>query len=146
MSRAARAAPVPVVLVQHEEDSGSLVAGSPGWQLARGLQTSKDDLRVRKKSPNSFHKTDLHSLLQERGVTRLVVCGLQTEFCVDTTVRQALALGYDVVLAADAHSTTDSDTLSAAQIAAHHNRTLRWMSGFGSKISVLPTQGIRVED
>ena len=145
MSRAARAAQVQVVLVQHEEDSGSLAVGSEGWQLAEGLLTSREDLRVHKKTPNSFHETDLHSLLRERGVTRIVTCGLQTEFCVDTTVRQALALGYDVVLAADAHSTTDSDTLSAAQIASHHNRTLRWMNGFAAKISVVRSQDIRFD-
>jgi nicotinamidase-related amidase len=145
LSDAARSANVQVALVQHEEDRGSLVVDSPGWQLAEGLQTSTEDLRIRKRTPNSFHKTELHSLLQERGVTRLVVCGLQTEFCVDTTVRQALALGYDVVLAADAHSTTASDTLSAAQIVAHHNRTLRWMNSFGSKISVVPSHDIRIE-
>jgi hypothetical protein len=49
-----------------------------------------------------------------------------------------------VVLAADAHSTTDSETLTAVQIKAHHNRTLRWMGGFDAQISVLAADEIRV--
>jgi nicotinamidase-related amidase len=137
LSRRARAAGLPVVLVQHEEAGGPMQHGSAGWALADGLLTDSTDVRVRKTTPNSFHGTDLQRLLQQRGVKRLVVCGLQTEFCVDTTVRQALALGYDVVLAADGHSTTDG-AITAAQAIAHHNRTLRWMGGFDATIAVQP--------
>jgi nicotinamidase-related amidase len=101
----ARSAGLPVVLVQHQEDEGPLQSGTEGWQLAARLHTQPDDLRVHKATPDSFHRTELHPLLQSQDVQRLVVCGLQTEYCVDTTVRRALALGYEVLLVADAHST-----------------------------------------
>jgi nicotinamidase-related amidase len=137
LSTQARAAGLPVVLVQHEEDSGPMQAGSAGWALAQDLLTAPTDLRVRKRTPNSFHDTGLDALLKDRGVTRLVTCGLQTEFCVDTTVRQALPLGYEVVLVADGHSTCD-DVLTAAQAIAHHNRTLGYFGGFGTAVQVTP--------
>lgn len=137
LSRRARAAGVPVVLVQHEEPEGPMQHGRAGWALADGLLTDAADVCVRKTTPNSFHGTELQRRMQERGAKRLVVCGLQTEFCVDTTVRQALALGYDVVLAADGHSTTDG-AITASQAIAHHNRTLRWMGGFDATIAVQP--------
>jgi len=142
---AAHAAKAPVVVVQHEEDAGPLRFASDGWQLAPALQTAPEDVRVRKRTPNSFHETELHRALQERAVSRLVICGLQTDYCVDTTVRQALALGYDVALASDAHSTIDNGILSAAQIVAHHNQTLRWMTSFGRCISVSPAREIRFD-
>jgi nicotinamidase-related amidase len=44
--------------------------------------------------------------------------------CIDTTCRHATTLGYDVTLASDAHTTINSDILTAAQIVAHHNETL----------------------
>ncbi|WP_369960280.1 cysteine hydrolase family protein [Pseudomonas benzenivorans] len=135
LSRRAREARVPVILIQHEEAEGPLVVGGLGWQLADELETENTDLRVRKKSPNAFHETDLDELLRSRGTDRLIICGLQTEFCVDTTVRQALALGYEVALAADAHSTVNG-VISAADAIAHHNRTLGFMGGFGRKIEV----------
>jgi nicotinamidase-related amidase len=138
LSRRARAAGSPVVLVQHEEEDGPLHFGSEGWALAAGLLCAADDLRLRKKTPNSFHGTDLQRLLQDRHVSHVVVCGLQTEFCVDTTVRQALPLGYGVTLVADAHSTTDG-ALPAEQVIAHHNRTLRWMTSYGPRMEVKPT-------
>ena len=137
LSQRARGAGLPVLLVQHEEAEGPMQHGSAGWALADGLRTDATDVRVRKTTPNSFHGTELQRVLQERGVKRPVVCGLQTEFCVDTTVRQALALGYDVVLAADSHSTNDG-AIMAAQAIAHHNRTLGWMGGFDASIAVQP--------
>lgn len=135
LSGRARASHSPVILIQHEEDDGPLQFGHEGWALAEGLVTTAEDLRVRKRTPNSFHQTQLHQLLQERGVSHIVICGLQTEFCVDSTVRQALPLGYSVTLVSDAHSTTDG-ALRAEQVIAHHNRTLRWMTSYGPRMEV----------
>lgn len=144
LSQRARAAGIPVILVQHEEDEGSLAHGAEGWQLADGLLAAGSDVKVRKRTPNSFHGTDLHRLLQERGINHLVVCGLQTEFCVDTTVRQALPLGYAVTLASDAHSTTDG-VIPAERAIAHHNRTLSGMTHYGPKIEVEPSARVAFE-
>ena len=126
----ARSTGVPVFVIQHEDD-GSLRHGSEGWQLDRRLSVQPDDLRMRKTAPDSFHHTELQALLQARGVEQLVVCGLQSEFCIDSTVRRALALGYPVVLVSDAHSTIDNGVLTAAQISAHHTTTLAHVDSFG---------------
>ncbi|MCY1462631.1 Isochorismatase family protein [compost metagenome] len=69
---------------------------------------------------------------------RLVICGLQTDYCVNATVRQALKLGYDVVLAADAHSTVDNGNLSAEDIIAEHNKDLAHLTGSVARIDVVP--------
>jgi nicotinamidase-related amidase len=140
----ARSAGLPVVLIQHQEDEGPLQPGSDGWQLAERLHAQPDDLRVHKTTPDSFHRTELHPLLQSQDVQRLVVCGLQTEYCVDTTVRRALALGYEVLLVADAHSTMDNGVLSAAQIVAHTNTTLAGMSSFGPRVAVKPAREVAI--
>ncbi|HEY9065851.1 MAG TPA: cysteine hydrolase family protein [Burkholderiaceae bacterium] len=144
VSAKARAAGAPVILIQHEEAAGPLQFESEGWQLARGLASSPADVRVRKTTPDSFHRTELQRVLQERGIARLVVCGLQSDFCVDTTVRRALALGYPVVLVGDAHSTVDNGVLTAAQISAHHNVTLGRMASFGPRVSVVPAAEVEI--
>jgi nicotinamidase-related amidase len=140
----ARAAGIPVVLVQHEEPGSPLQYGEPGWQLADGLVAAPEDLRVRKSTPDSFHNTGLQGLLQERNITDLIICGQQSDCCVDSTVRRALALGYNVVLAADAHSTIDNGVLTAPQIIAHHNQLLRSMNSFGPSIAVTPAAEITI--
>ena len=142
ISTQARAAGVPVVLIQHEEGEGSLVHGTEGWQLADGLLVDPADLRVRKTRPDSFHGTNLQDLLRERGVDQLVVCGLQSDFCINASVRRALALGYPVTLVADAHSTIANGGRSAADISAEHNRTLAAMAGPGAHIAVKPAAAV----
>ncbi|WP_332825532.1 cysteine hydrolase family protein, partial [Ramlibacter sp.] len=120
VTRKARAAGAPVVVIQHESHDGPLAHGSAGWTLARGLETLPTDVLLRKTATDSFHRTELNDLLQARGVTHLVICGMQSDFCVDTTTRRALALGYPVSLVSDGHTTTDNAVLTAAQITAHH--------------------------
>jgi nicotinamidase-related amidase len=120
----ARAAGVPVVLVQHQETEGSLQFNSAGWRLYERLDARPDDLRVRKTAPDSFERTSLREMLQQKQVDQLVVGGLQTDCCVDATVRRSVALGYPVVLVSDAHSTIDQGGRSAAQVVAEHNEAL----------------------
>ncbi|MBV8657033.1 MAG: cysteine hydrolase [Burkholderiales bacterium] len=138
VSTKARAAGVPVVLIQHEETEGTMQFGSEGWQLHASLAVHSDDLRIRKTVPDSFHKTALQALLQSHGVGSVVICGLQSDYCVDSTVRGALAHGYPVTLVADGHSTLDNGVLTAAQISAHHNKTLRGIGSFGAGVTLKP--------
>lgn len=120
----ARAVAVPVVFVQHCDQEPPLESGSHGWMLAPGLDVRAEDAVVQKRTPDSFHETELQQLLEQQGVKRLVVCGLQSEFCIDTTVRRAFSLGYQTTLVKDGHSTCNSRRLTAEQIIAFENRVL----------------------
>lgn len=138
----AREAGAPVIYVQHESPGSAMDHGLPGWQLDSRLQPAEGDVRVRKTTPDSFLRTDLADALARAGATQLVVCGYASEFCVDTTVRRAAALGYPVTLAADAHTTQDKRHAPGAQIRAHHNATLSSISSFGVKIAAVPAADI----
>lgn len=142
LSARARKAGVPVVLIQHEEAGSPLAHGAAGWQLAEGLETSPKDHRVRKTTGDSFYQTNLQKLLPKEDFERLVICGLQTDYCVNATVRQALKLGYDVVLAGDAHSTIDNGNLTAEDIIAEHNKDLAHLTGSVARIDVIPAKDI----
>ena len=88
----ARAVGAPVFVIQHEDD-GPLQHGSEGWQLDARLSAQPDDISLRKTACDSFHHTELQALLQARGVEQLVVCGLQSDFCIDSTVRARAGTG-----------------------------------------------------
>ena len=145
VSRMFRDAGAPVVVIQHESVGGRLDHGTEGWKLANALEALPTDTYVRKKAADSFHQTELQSVLLAQGVNKLVICGLQSEFCVDTTTRRALALGYPVVLVADGHSTMDNAVLSAAQISAHHNETLTNITSFGPRAKAVQASEVRIE-
>lgn len=131
----ARSAGVPVIVIQHDGPAGHrLAVGTEGWELRPELAPRDGDFLVRKASSDSFHETDLGARLSELGISHLVVGGCMTQFCVDTTVRRAVSLGYDVTLVADGHTTADSAKLAHADIIAHHNETL---DGFGAGAAVV---------
>lgn len=138
----ARAAGVPVVFVQHETTTGALVAETPGWKLEPGLVTASSDLLVRKRTPDSFLRTDLQELLMARDVRHLTICGYSSEFCVDTTTRSAAAKGYAVTLAADAHTSHDKPHATGLQIRTHENETLSQIGSFGVVIDAVPAAEI----
>ena len=92
--------------------------------------------------PDSFLRTNLEDILNSKGINDLIICGYASEFCVDTTVRRAAALGFAVSLVSDAHTTHDKDHASAVKIREHHNCTLPNISSFGPKISAIPSNTI----
>lgn len=63
---------------------------------------------------------------------------MHTEFCVDSTVRKALALGYPVVLVSDAHTSAGNAAIGPQQVIAHHNATLTNIYSFGPRVTAVP--------
>ncbi|HVJ39866.1 MAG TPA: cysteine hydrolase family protein [Dongiaceae bacterium] len=122
--RRARASGVPVLHVQHHEEGSELERLSPDWYHHPAVAPVAGEPVVEKETSSAFVSGELDLRLKEAGVKQLVIAGLQTEYCIDTNCRVARNLGYDVILAADAHSTYDGGGLTAAQIIAHHNRVL----------------------
>jgi nicotinamidase-related amidase len=141
----ARQVKAPVIVIQHEEPGSPMAHGAEGWKLDPDLQVQPADTHIRKTTPDSFHNTDLLAVLQALDISKLVICGLQSEFCVDSTLRRALALGFPVTLVADGHSTMDNSVLTAAQIVAHQNDTLSKMDSFGPPVRVVPAFDVQFE-
>lgn len=105
----ARRAGLRVVHVRDVVAAGAplFAEGSPGAAIRPELAPLDDERVVTKQMAGGFSRTDLHRQLQELGVDTLVVAGLMTHLAVDTTVRDALVLGYRVLLPSDASATRD---------------------------------------
>ena len=118
----ARAAGVPVVWVQHQDED--LVAGTEAWEYVPELKRLDTEPLVAKSYPDSFDETELESVLAAHGVGRLLVTGAQTDCCVRSTLHGGLVRGYDATLVADAHTTEDLTAYGAPapeQVIAHTN-------------------------
>jgi nicotinamidase-related amidase len=119
----ARSAGTHVVWVQHH--APDLERDTPGWALADGLTPQPGEAIVHKAYRDSFAETELGDVLDSLGATRLVVVGAQSDFCVRTTTQRAAALGYDVTLVSDGHTTRDTEwdgvEITGEQIVAHTN-------------------------
>lgn len=116
----ARAAKVPVFYVQHDGGTGDeFDRNGPGFPFMAEIAPQPGDSVTVKKRNSGFYETDLHEKLQAAHIDHIIVCGMQTEYCVDATVRSAFDRGYRVTVVCDAHTTFDSQLLPAATIIAH---------------------------
>lgn len=122
---AARQGGTPVIFVQHCEAADEpFEEGSLQWQLHESLAPAPGESVLKKYASSSFEATDLDAQLKARSIGELVLCGLQSEFCVSNTARSALQLGYRVRIAEDSHGTWPSDGKTAAAIRAEVNADL----------------------
>ncbi|AAT61251.1 isochorismatase [[Bacillus thuringiensis] serovar konkukian str. 97-27] len=114
---------IPVIYVQHNGPKDHpLEKGTDGWKIHAAITPLEGDSIVEKTTPDSFYKTNLNEVLQDKGITHVIISGMQTQYCVDTTTRRACSEGYKITLVSDAHSSTfDTEVLRAEDIVKHHN-------------------------
>jgi len=121
----ARATGCPVVYVRHDGSPYELLPGTPGWEVATEIAPLPGEPIVEKRFRDAFRETNLADVLSTLGVDELFVSGMQTEFCVDATVREAERRGFRVTLVEDAHATSPGGGLTEEQIRSHMHRVLR---------------------
>ncbi|WP_026782366.1 isochorismatase family protein [Pleomorphomonas koreensis] len=111
-----------LVFIQHTGGKGdAFEPDTAGWRFLPELKRAPDDLVVAKTLNDPFQDTPLSEILGNLATERLLVTGWATDFCVDATVRRAVALGHRVVPVADAHTVSDRPHLKAPKVIEHHN-------------------------
>jgi nicotinamidase-related amidase len=78
-----------------------LVRGEPGHDIIAELYPQAGEPVIDKPGKGAFYQTDLDLMLRNRGIDTLLVCGVTTEVCVNTTVREANDRGYRCIVLAD---------------------------------------------
>ena len=131
---------LPIVFVQHmnradgsdagrmgdfaaADEEESFVEGTPRVELVDGLHVHDDDVRVVKRRYSAFLGTDLEAVLRTAAVRSVVVCGLMTSFCCETTARDAHGRDYEVLFVTDANEGPDLEDPSGRPVP--HDQVLR---------------------
>lgn len=127
----ARAQGVPVIWVQHSDHN--LAFGSPEWQWVPELVPASGEALIHKHFNSSFEETTLEDELARLGVTRIVLAGAQSNWCIRATAYGALERGYDLTLLKDAHTTEtlvldDGARIEASSVIKDLNIAMRWLS------------------
>lgn len=135
---AARAMEIPVVhvpLINLEDDphaerfNGVMPAtrGSDGARILEEL-VEPSDLIVEKNTSSGFVGTDLEALLRERGVDTVIICGMQTQICVQTTAADAFHRGFNVIVPSDGVVSTRQED---------QQRAIEWLASYCATIMTL---------
>lgn len=101
---------LPIIHVQHLSTRAGatfFVPGTRGVEIHESVLPDEGETVVQKNFPNSFRATPLLDRLKDQQVSRLVIAGMMTHMCVDTTTRAAADLGFSCLLAHDACATRD---------------------------------------
>ena len=130
--KAWRKSGLPVIFTQHDsrEAASPLKLSLPTGAMIEGFEPSASEIIVRKDVNSAFIGTDIELRMRQHGITRLVVVGFFTNFCVETSTRMAGNMGYDTYLVPDACATTnrvgpdgtdhDPETVHALSVASLH--------------------------
>ncbi|HTW85289.1 MAG TPA: isochorismatase family protein [Candidatus Sulfotelmatobacter sp.] len=97
-----RAAHLPVIFFLHSDEDEHFQTDSPAYRLMDFVQPLPGETLLHKTTRNCFTSTRLQQLLTQRGIRRLIVTGIQTEQCCETTARLGGDLGYDVDFVSEA--------------------------------------------
>lgn len=114
---------LPIIHVQHINTYPAahfFLLDTEGAKIHKDLTPVSGESVIVKHMANSFYNTDLLDIINEKGISELIICGMMTHMCIDTTVRAASDHGIPVTLLKDACATCDlvfeGTALSAKQV------------------------------
>jgi biuret amidohydrolase len=116
-----------------------LVQGEYGHDIIDDLKPAPGEPVVDKPGKGAFYATGLDSILRNRGICQLIICGVTTEVCVSTTVREANDRGYDCLVLADCVASYFPEFQRAAlDMIKAQGGIFGWVGNSADLLSVLP--------
>ncbi len=125
-----RPAGVPVIHIRHvsrDPHDLTFAAGSPNVEFMPDVAPVNNEIVITKGLPGAFHLTDLDQILRDLGVSTVLICGLLSFMCCDTTAREAHARGYQVLFVKDATAALPLGDLPAETVHAVACAVQAWL-------------------
>lgn len=118
----ARRHSVEVIYVRHDDGPGhELTPGNPGYEIHEAFQPQADERIFDKQVNSAFRGTGLLEYLQSKQERDIIIAGLQTDYCIDATIKAGFEHGFRMVVPAHANSTFANPYMTAEQAYKYHN-------------------------
>jgi len=135
----AREKDVEVIYVRHDDGAGAeLTKGTPGFEIYEGFRPLQDEKIFDKTVNSSFKGTGLLEYLREKNVRTVAVVGLQTDYCMDATIKCGFEHGFKMIVPQNANSTFDNAFMTGEQSYKYYNEFM-WKDRYAECISVEET-------
>ena len=131
----ARKSGIEVIFVRHDDGVGNpLTKGNDGFEIYEKFQPAENE-RIFDKTVNSaFKDTGLVEYLKEKGENTIIIVGLQTEYCIDATVKAGFEHGFKMIVPANCNSTFDNKYMLAELTYNYYNNFI-WNKRYAECIS-----------
>ena len=119
---AARKNRVEVIYIQHDAGPGSgLSVGDKGFEIADQVSPEKGEKIFIKTINSCFGNKEFKEYMEQQEDKRLMIIGLQTNYCIDATVKSAFERGYEVIIPEGTNSTFDNDYMTGETTVRYYN-------------------------
>ncbi|MDK2813567.1 MAG: hypothetical protein PWQ08_822 [Clostridiales bacterium] len=137
-----RKAGIPIIYVRHDGGKGDeLEHGTDGWQIDAALTPHQGETVFEKQYNSAFLDTGLVEYLNKADINHFILCGMQTEYCIDVTCKAALEHGFAVTIAQGTTTTFDNEYMMAEQC-CHYLEENIWNKRYAT---VLPLEKVLFE-
>ncbi|SFC15954.1 cysteine hydrolase family protein [Clostridium uliginosum] len=121
---------VEVIYVRHDGGEGDeLESGSKGWQIYDKIAPKNSEKIIEKQYNSSFKNTELKEYLDSKNIDTLILVGMQTEYCIDTTCKVAFEYGFKLIIPEETNTTFDNGCISGKDIYKYYNFKI-WKNRF----------------
>lgn len=135
-----------VIYVRHDDGKGEeLEYGTDGWKIYSEVAPVDGEKIFDKRYNSAFKDTYLKEYLEARGVDTIVLTGLQTEYCIDATVKVAFEYGFKLMIPEGTNTTFDNEYMNGERLYEFYNYKI-WNKRFASVISVADAVGTMTGD
>ncbi len=131
----ARNSGIEVIFVRHDDGAGNpLTKGNDGFEIYEKFNPAENEHIFDKTVNSAFKDTGLAEYLNEKGENTVVIVGLQTEYCIDATVKAGFERGFRMIVPANCNSTFDNVHMSAELTYNYYNSFI-WNKRYAECIS-----------
>lgn len=125
-----------VIYVRHDDGKGQeLEYGTDGWQIYYEIKPYDNERVFEKQYNSAFLKTGLKDYLDSKQINTIMLVGLQTEYCIDTTCKAAFEHGYKIIVPEEANTTFDNEYLTGEELYKFYNYKI-WNNRFAKVLSL----------
>lgn len=110
-----------MIYVCHNDDE--LLTGSHGWEIYEAIAPEAGEKIFDKHYNSAFKETQLQTYLDSQSIDRLLIIGMATNYCIDTTVKVAFEFGYNLVVIKNGTTTFAEREITAEQLIQHYEST-----------------------
>lgn len=127
---------IPVMYIQHDGGNGDeLEHVSTGWGIYKEIAPLPGEKIFEKQYNSAFRKTGLRACLDEIGAKNIILCGMQTEYCLDATCKVAFEYGYKVTIPQSTTTTFDNAFASGKNLSEYYENKI-WNNRFAQVIDM----------